>query len=180
MANQYFIGAGTGRGFGGSGNFFSAIADIGPTWQQTMDNGLVSMQRLNNFQYQQMVDPYKVHAAASGFGLQGLQNEMNSGLLFDEMQQMDLMRRIADMQRNEQRMREMGYNPDRIYQTGLANQATNETLPVQPAQTGQYASTSPQVASNLARQTASLYGQAAYPTSNVYQVPAQQPINRLF
>lgn len=144
MANAYFIGGGSGAGFGG--NTFTDIGNLGPAWEQTMLKGLNTQQRFNDFQNQQLIEPYKVQATASAWGTQALQNDYQSQQLADEARVYSMLQQTAMNEQNAQRLRQLGGNPDKIsYMPGAAASAPNGATPVKPAMTGSYASTSPQL-----------------------------------
>lgn len=182
---SYFIGTNnTNGGFGGSGNFFAQLGELGPAWQRTMLQGLNTQHAFNEFQNQQIIDPYRVNAAASAYGTQGLQN------LYASMEQ-DLLNNalLRDMNTGnaamaQQQHRNMGYNPDQIqYGHNLVRQAPAAAQPMQPANTGGYAATAP-TAHSLRPQYVPLAPQRQYdatlavsPQQNLY---ARNAVDYLF
>lgn len=144
---SYFIGSNnTSSGFGGGGNFFAQLGQIGPAWQNTMLQGLNTQNAFNEFQNKQIVDPYRVNAAASSYAVQGLQNLYNANELNNDIQAQRIQNDVGSRDAALQQYRNMGYNPDQIqYGQNLVRQAPTQAQPVQAAQTGGYAATSPQL-----------------------------------
>lgn len=139
----YFMG-GSGNGFGSNGNFFAQIGSLGPAWQNTMLQGLNTQNAFNEFQNKQLTDPYRVNAVAGAYGVQGLQN-----LYAAQQQMLELNALYRDMQLGNinnaiQQYRNMGINPDTIqYRDNLTATAPLMARPIQPANAGSYAATSP-------------------------------------
>lgn len=152
---SYFIGMNSpSMGFGSGGNVFSQLGQIGPAWQNTMLQGLNTQNAFNEFQNKQLVDPYKVNAIASAYGLQGLQNAFDSNQTQQALNVLEARLRTADMDNNLRTYRNTGQNGKEFGVGGEQNvsvtqpnplNAPPEAQPTMPAQTGGYAATAPQV-----------------------------------
>ena len=152
---SYFIGTNSpSMGFGSGGNVFSQLGQIGPAWQNTMLQGLNTQNAFNEFQNKQLVDPYKVNAIASAYGLQGLQNLYDSRNMDAELNAQAVRLQNADMQDNHRTYQNTGQNGREFGVRGEQNvsftqpnplTAPLQAQPTMPAQTGGYAATAPQV-----------------------------------
>lgn len=152
---SYFIGTNSpSMGFGSGGNVFSQLGQIGPAWQNTMLQGLNTQNAFNEFQNKQLVDPYKVNAIASAYGLQGLQNAFDSNQTQQALNVLEARLRTADMDNNlrsyhntGQNGREFGVGVEQNVSFTQPNPLTAplQAQPTTPAQTGGYAATNPQV-----------------------------------
>lgn len=152
---SYFIGMNSpSMGFGSGGNVFSQLGQIGPAWQNTMLQGLNTQNAFNEFQNKQLVDPYKVNAIASAYGLQGLQNAFDSNQTQQALNVLEARLRTADMDNNLRSYHNTGQNGRGFGVGGEQNVSFTQpnplTAPLQaqpttPAQTGGYAATNPQV-----------------------------------
>lgn len=144
---RFFIGSNnTSSGFGGGGNFMSQLGSIGPAWQNTMLQGLATQNAFNEFQNKQLIDPYKVNAAASAYGTQGLQNLYASEEAAANLRAMEYMRNNGNMNNALQMQNNNGMNQGHIqYGQNLVQQAPQQAQPSQPAMVGGYAATAPSV-----------------------------------
>lgn len=171
---SYFIGTNSpSMGFGSGGNVFSQLGQIGPAWQNTMLQGLNTQNAFNEFQNKQLVDPYKVNAIASAYGLQGLQNLYDSRNMDAELNAQAVRLQNADMQDNHRAYQNTGQNGREFGVGGEQNvlfaQSNPLTAPLQaqptmPARTGGYAATAPQVtnAQLIPPSMSQLLGQPSY------------------
>lgn len=152
---SYFIGTNSpSMGFGSGGNVFSQLGQIGPAWQNTMLQGLNTQNAFNEFQNKQLVDPYKVNAIASAYGLQGLQNAFDSNQTQQALNVLEARLRTADMDNNLRAYHNTGQNGKEFGIGGEQNVSVTQpnpltapihAQPTTPAQTGGYAATAPQV-----------------------------------
>jgi hypothetical protein len=152
---SYYIGMNSpSMGFGSGGNFFSQLGQIGPAWQNTMLQGLNTQNAFNEFQNKQIVDPYKVNAIASAYGLQGLQNLYDSRDAQQALNAQAAQMFTANMQDNLRSYQNTGQNGKEFGVGGEQNvsapQPTSLTAPLNaqptlPALYGGYAATAPQV-----------------------------------
>lgn len=142
---SYFIGMNRpASGFGSGGNFVAQLGQIGPAWQRSFLNGLNVQNAYDDFEMQQMVNPYRAQAAASQFGRTAMQNTLESQMLQDQMTAYNQMQQVGSVPNSTAFWRELGYNPDSVT-TGatLAKVAPTQAQPNQSAMTGGYASTAP-------------------------------------
>ena len=152
---SYFIGMNSpSMGFGSGGNVFSQLGQIGPAWQNTALQGLNTQNAFNEFQNKQLVDPYKVNAIASAYGLQGLQNAFDSTNAQYALNVLEAQLHTADMDNNLRSYQNTGQNGKEFGVGGEQNVSVTQPTPLtaplraQPnttAQTGGYAATNPQV-----------------------------------
>lgn len=141
----YFIGSNSpASGFGAGGNFFSELGSIGPAWQRSMLQGLQTQHAFNEFQNQQLVDPFRVQATAASYGQQALQGDLNSQHLIAQMNALAAMRGTGSVQQAQQESRNLGVNPTQmVYGNPLIRNAPKEAQPTTSALTGNYAATAP-------------------------------------
>ena len=152
---SYYIGMNSpSMGFGSGGNFFSQLGQIGPAWQNTMLQGLNTQNAFNEFQNKQIVDPYKVNAIASAYGLQGLQNLFDSRDAQQALNAQAAQIFTANMQDNLRSYQNTGQNgKEFVFGEDQALSATqpkalqvpSQAQPTLPALYGGYAATAPQV-----------------------------------
>lgn len=171
---SYFIGTNSpSMGFGSGGNVFSQLGQIGPAWQNTMLQGLNTQNAFNEFHNKQLVDPYKVNAIASAYGLQGLQNLYDSRNMDAELNAQAVRLQNADIQDNHRAYQNTGQNGREFGVGGEQNvsftqpnplTAPLQAQPTMPAQTGGYAATAPQVtnAQLIPPSMSQLLGQPSY------------------
>lgn len=142
---SYFIGSSnTGSGFGGSGNLFAQLGEIGPVWQNTMLQGMNTQNAVNEFQYKQMLDPLRVAAAGNAYQAQELQNLYAARDANELLQAMANAKALGAVAPAQQMQQNYGYNYGQVdYTDNLVQQAPMQARPTQPAATGNYAATAP-------------------------------------
>lgn len=153
---SYFLGINGSGGFGGGGNAFSQLGELGPAWQNTMMRGLATQNALRNFQDNEQIRPFEIANAQEQLRLQQLQNYNQA---FNQHQLAQAYLNSAYVPETPQQAQNAYHNMGLNYNTVTqqlrnmllphqANVAVNAPVTVQPTQSaavGDWARTAPQI-----------------------------------